>query len=76
VTLEAVSKILRDRGVKEIAAIVVHALFDAATPERLRESGIGSLVSANSIRHASNRISLASLLATEIERRSMKDGAN
>jgi len=76
VTLEAVSKILRDRGVTEIGAIVVHALFDAATPERLRKSGIESLVSTNSIRHASNRISLAALLATEIERRSMTDEVN
>ena len=73
VTLEAVAKILRGRGVPEIGAIVVHALFDADTPERLRKSGIDLLVSANSISHPSNQISLASLLAEEIERRSPQD---
>ena len=72
-TLEAVARILRERGITEIGAVVVHALFDADTPERLRESGIESLISTNSIIHASNAISLASLLAAEIERRSTPD---
>lgn len=72
-TLEAVSIILRDRGITEIGAIVVHALFEADTPDRLRRSGIESLVSTNSISHSSNRISLATLLTAEIERRSMPE---
>lgn len=72
-TLEAVARILRERGITEIGAVVVHALFDADTPERLRKSGIESLISTNSIIHASNAISLASLLAAEIERRSTPD---
>ena len=72
-TLEAVSRILRERGITEIGAVVVHALFDADTPERLRKSGIKSLISTNSIVHASNAISLASLLAAEIERWSPPD---
>ncbi len=73
-TLEAVAKILRARGIKEIGAIVVHALFAAETPERLRRAGIDSLISTNSIRHASNQISLATLLAAEIAGRAMPDG--
>jgi ribose-phosphate pyrophosphokinase len=68
-TLETVARILTERGVEEIGAIVVHALFGPATPQRLREAGITRLVSTDSVVHSSNEIGLVDLLATEIERR-------
>jgi ribose-phosphate pyrophosphokinase len=68
-TLEAVARVLRERGVESVGAIVVHALFDADTPERLRRAGIDTLVSSDSVAHPTNQIPLARLLAREIERR-------
>ena len=68
-TLEAVARILKQRGVEEIGAIVVHALFGPDTPQRLREAGISQLVSTDSVVHPSNQIGLAAMLATEIEHR-------
>jgi ribose-phosphate pyrophosphokinase len=68
-TLETIARILAERGVEKIGAIVVHALFSPDIPQRLREAGIGRLVSSDSVVHPSNEISLANTLATEIERR-------
>jgi ribose-phosphate pyrophosphokinase len=73
-TLESIATILRGRGIVEIGAIVVHALFDSDTPARLRSAGIEWLISSDSVSHPSNEISLASLLASEIEGRSTRDG--
>lgn len=68
-TLEAIAHILKARGVEEIGAIVVHALFAPETPGRLREAGIKRLISSDSVPHASNQIGLSATLASEIERR-------
>ncbi len=68
-TLVALARLLKQRGVAEIGAIVVHALFDPDTPQRLHNAGIARLVSSDSVAHSSNEIGLAPLLATEIERR-------
>jgi ribose-phosphate pyrophosphokinase len=68
-TLEAVARLLKERGVAEIGAIVVHALLDPDTPRRLQNAGIARLVSSDSVAHSSNEIGLAPLLAMEIERR-------
>jgi ribose-phosphate pyrophosphokinase len=68
-TLESVARLLRQRGVESIGAIVVHALFDAETPARLERAGIHPLVSCDGVEHPSNQIALAPLLAREIERR-------
>jgi ribose-phosphate pyrophosphokinase len=68
-TLEAIARILAERGVEKIGAIVVHALFGPDTPERLQEAGIARLVSSDSVTHPSNQIGLSATLADEIERR-------
>jgi len=65
-TLEAIADILGKRGVREVGAIVVHALFEEATLTRFTESGLDSVVSTNSIAHPTNDISLAPLLAKTI----------
>lgn len=66
-TLETLSRILVERGIEEIGAIVVHALFAPDTPTRLREAGIMTLVSSDSIVHETNAIGLAPLLAAEMD---------
>jgi ribose-phosphate pyrophosphokinase len=66
-TLEVLARILKDRGVEEIGAIIVHALFDAEASARLRDAGITRLVSSDSVAHESNAFSLSGLLADSIE---------
>jgi ribose-phosphate pyrophosphokinase len=68
-TLEAIAQILKARGVEQIGAIVVHALFSADTPGRLQKAGIERLVSSDSVPHSSNQIGLSTTLTSEIERR-------
>lgn len=63
VTLEAVAHALRAAGVEVIDAAVVHALFREDALDRLRDAGVASLVSSDSVAHPTNRISLAPLLA-------------
>jgi ribose-phosphate pyrophosphokinase len=65
-TLEVLVRILKARGVQHVGAIVVHALMDNETPERLEKAGLDELVSSDSIVDSTNRISLAALLAREI----------
>lgn len=68
-TLEVLVRLLKDRGVQHVGAIVVHALMDDETPDRLAKAGLDELVSTDSIVHPSNQISLAPLLAHEITSR-------
>jgi ribose-phosphate pyrophosphokinase len=69
-TLETLVRILKDRGVKRVGAIIVHALLDDDTASRLDRAGLDRLISTDSILHPSNKISLAPLLAKEIARTS------
>ena len=68
-TLEALTRILKERGVEQVGAIVVHALLEDETSTRLMRAGLDRLLSTDSIVHPTNEISLAPLLASEIARR-------
>ena len=65
-TLEAIIQILKDRGVEDVGAVIVHPLLDPGAHERLRRAGLDRLVSTNSIADPTNEISLAMLLAESI----------
>jgi ribose-phosphate pyrophosphokinase len=67
-TLEVLVRILKQRGLQRVGAIVVHALLNDETCARLSRAGLDQLVSTNSTTHPSNEISLAPLLAREIAR--------
>ena len=69
-TLEALVRLLGQRGVARVDAVVVHPLFAPDTLARLRRAGLDQLVSADGIVHETNAIGLAPLLAGAIERRS------
>ncbi len=69
-TLERLVRILKERGVEEVGAIVVHALLDDETPERLGRAGLDRLVSTDGIAHSTNAIPLAPLLAEALSKRS------
>lgn len=65
-TLEAVTRILRARGLSEVGAVAVHALYDATTSRRLEAAGLDRLVSTDSVTHPSEAISLADLLSESL----------
>ena len=67
-TLETIAGVLKNRGVLNVGAVIVHALFSDETLARLGRAGVDPIVSTDSIPHASNVISLAPLLAEQIAR--------
>lgn len=67
-TLEAAARALRELGFRRVNAIVVHALFEAGTPERIRAAGVETMVSTDSIPHPTNAIPIAPLLGGALQR--------
>jgi len=62
-TLAYTAEALYAHGAADVHALVTHALFVDHAEQRLRDAGIRSLHSSDSIAHASNAIALAGLLA-------------
>lgn len=57
-----------EAGAKSVDVLVTHPLFAQDAVERLREVGVGEVWSTDSIRHSSNRIALAYLLAEAVKK--------
>lgn len=68
-TLELAARLLDDAGASRIEALATHCLASKADLQRLREAGIGSIRSTDSVPGPTATISLAELLATEIRQR-------
>lgn len=66
-TLMHCAELLHARGCKEVSAMCTHALLAPGAEDALKRAGITSLLSTDSIPHASNRISLAPLLADALK---------
>lgn len=62
-TLIKATEMLRNAGARDIIVCVTHALFDQPTADKLRAAGASSIVSTDSVRHPTNAIALAPLLA-------------
>jgi ribose-phosphate pyrophosphokinase len=62
-TLARAAEALYAHGAADVHALVTHALFVDHAEQRLRDAGIRSLHSSDSIAHASNALALAGLLA-------------
>jgi ribose-phosphate pyrophosphokinase len=62
-TIAAAARLLRDAGAASIDAAVTHALFTPQAMELMRASGIGEVWSTDCVRHASNAVPMADLLA-------------
>ncbi len=69
-TLEAIVRLLKQRAVAQVGAVVIHPLFAPDTQARLRSAGLDQLVSADGIAHETNAVGLAPLLARAILERS------
>jgi ribose-phosphate pyrophosphokinase len=65
-TLAAATRQLRALGIVTIAVIVVHAVFAPGAVERIRRAGAHLIVSCDTIRHATNSISIVPLLAAAL----------
>lgn len=65
-TMRATAGALRRLGAGPIDAVTTHALFDSASAQGMRAAGIRRLISTDSVRHESNRITLAPLLAAGV----------
>ncbi|MDP9927953.1 ribose-phosphate pyrophosphokinase [Variovorax paradoxus] len=57
---------LRQAGLAAPVCVAVHAVFARAAFEDLRAAGAGEIVSCDTIRHPSNRISLAPAIAASV----------
>lgn len=63
-TLATVAAQLTRAGAARIDALVTHALFSEQAETLLRDAGVTDIWSTDSVPHASNRVELASLLAS------------
>lgn len=57
-TLAGAARQLADQGAGTVSVVVSHALFAGDALQTIRDAGVGEVVSTNSIRHATNRLSL------------------
>lgn len=65
-TLINVARQLKKQGAETIHCLVTHALFSDDVTEALHQAGIRNIWSSDSIRHNSNAVPLAKLLASAI----------
>src|SRR5690606_20190291 len=66
VTLAVAARQLRRRGVREVDALVVHAIFARGAAGRIRRAGVRRIVSGDSVVHRSNAFSVAGVFAAAL----------
>jgi len=66
-TLIEAALALGSRDVESVSVVVTHALFVGDAIERLKAAGVTDISSTDSIRHSTNRIPLAGLLASGLD---------
>lgn len=62
-TLIEATSMLKNAGARDIVVCVAHALFDEPVAEKLRAAGASAIASTDAVRHPTNAIALAPLLA-------------
>ncbi len=67
VTLAAAATSLRRAGIRDVSAVVVHAIFAAGAMRRIREAGVRDVVSSDTVPHESNGYSTTALVAEAIQ---------
>jgi ribose-phosphate pyrophosphokinase len=71
-TLAETTRLLFQAGVQQVDALCTHALFDKTAAQLLKDAGIGSVWSSDSVNHPSNRVQLAPLFAEAISQIAME----
>ena len=74
VTLAVAARALRERRVRVVDALVVHAIFAPGALERIRAAGVRRMISCDTIPHQTNRIATAPIFAPVLVRRSPQAG--
>jgi ribose-phosphate pyrophosphokinase len=64
-TAKQAAKLLKRKGATQIDLLIVHALASRRDVAEIHEAGVASIKSTNSVRHDSNEVSIAPLLAKE-----------
>lgn len=67
-TLAEAARLLVQAGITSIDVAVTHALFAGDAWNRLKQAGVGEIVSTDSISHPTNRMCLAPLLADAVRK--------
>ena len=62
-TLSAAARLLKSEGAQQIEAVIAHALFDEESYSQMRVAGVTRIQSTDSVRHPTNAIEVAPLLA-------------
>ena len=65
-TLAEAARLARERGAREVHALVTHALFAEDAIEAMREAGVDEIASSDSLPHPTNRIRLDGVLARAV----------
>lgn len=65
-TLMAAARVLKARGAASVNAFVVHAMMRSADLAAVKDSGVEAVFSTDTIRHETNAIEVAPLLAREV----------
>jgi len=66
-TLMEVAVKLRAQGVADIRALCVHALHDEDAASQMNASGIGAVLSCNTVVHSSNAIDIADVIVSALK---------
>jgi ribose-phosphate pyrophosphokinase len=72
-TIAAAAHALRERGVRIIDALVVHAIFAPGALDIIRRSGVRTVVSCDTVEHSSNRIRCVPLVGAALAKHSRKN---
>lgn len=67
-TLAEILKALTPLGFDDVTCVVVHALFSEGCESVLRGAGARNIVSTNTVKHATNGIDVAPLIAIALHR--------
>ncbi len=66
-TIVGAAKILLEQGAKQVFAVCVHPLLIGDAEKRIREAGVEEIVGTDSIPKRASKVSLASLISSELK---------
>ena len=72
-TLAAAALLVKSNGAQRIEALIVHALFDETADRHMHKAGLSHLWSTDSVRHPTNAIEVAPLLADALSKEQLNE---
>jgi ribose-phosphate pyrophosphokinase len=65
-TLAETAHALRNKGIRDLSAVIIHPIFAVGALSRIRRAGVETIVSCDTVAHPTNRIRVAPLLAAAL----------